>query len=367
MPAISQIADMVTATLPTFERGKHDSVGLAQLYPDYEVVKQFVVAREQLEDMSYLIDTTLEIAAPTSYEHSYSNHPAQTSAPQLLERIQTPLAKVRTSMTFADDEEELQGKSDTQLLDIVQTRMNKWRRDYLEGVEHDFLRQPSGPSQFPDQLRGLTHWITEKSGLAADSFEMNGGDDPTGFSGGAGGITKAEQPLWPNAVARFAKVSQDDLFDKIDQFLNRVKMQAIVPHPSNAPEVPSRLLYTIEPIKRAVGRFLSASNDNVGEDSGLYRNACFYKGIPFVIWHALSDPASPVKATTGKIKLVDWNTFMYRKHSGYNQKITGPVMLPHIPGQMVMYKETWHGLHCVRRDRNMDLVTTTVELQPSSA
>lgn len=366
MPAISTIADMVTATLPTFERGKWDSVGLAQLYPELEVIKQFITAREKLEDMSYLIDTSLEIAAPSSYEHSYTNHPAETAAHQLLKRIQTPLCKVRTSLTFADDEKELQGKSDSQILDIVQVRMNKWRRDYWQGVEHDFLSQPTGPTQHPDRLRGVNFWVTAKAAIAANEFDMNGGDDPTGFPAGAGGVTKADEPLWPNAVAKFAAVSQDDLFDKIDQFLNRVKTQAVVPHPSNAPEVPQRVGYTIDPIKRAIGRFLAASNDDTGNDAGVYRDACFYKSIPFTIWHAMGDPSSPVKASTGKIKLIDWNTFMYQTHSAFNQKITGPVMLPNIPGQMVMYKETWHGLHCVRRDRNLDLVTDTTELQPTA-
>lgn len=41
-------------------------------------------------------------------------------------------------------------------------------------------------------------------------------------------------------------------------------------------------------------------------------------------------------------------------------------MLPNIPGQMVMYLEMWHALHCNRRDRNLDMVSDTVELQPTS-
>jgi hypothetical protein len=46
-----------------------------------------------------------------AYEHSYTNHPLQTSAPKLARRIQTPLVKIRNSMTFSEDEKELQGAS----------------------------------------------------------------------------------------------------------------------------------------------------------------------------------------------------------------------------------------------------------------
>lgn len=367
MPAIQTIADIVTATLPTFERGKYDSVGLAQKYPDYEVVKQFVTARKKLQDTSYELQDTLEIGAPSSYEHSYTNHPAQTAAHKLLKTIETPLCKVRTSVTFSEDEKALQGASAEKILDVVQTRMNKWRRDYWEGLEHDFLATPTSPDQFPDRLRGLPYWVTNKTGqTVADGLDMHGGDDPDGFTAGAGGITKAQEPRWPNGTAVFSKVSQDDLFDLIEQYLNRVRMQALVPHPSIVPDMPSRLLYTQEPIKRAVSRFLTASNDDVGNDSGAYRDASYFKSIPFVIWHAMSDPASPVRPEVGTILLVDWNAFKYVTHSGFDQKITGPTMLPNVPGQMVMYKETWHALHCVRRDRNARFITDTADLQPSA-
>ena len=50
MPSISNIADIVTLTLPTIRRSAWDSVGLAQLYPDYESVRQFVQAARRVEE-----------------------------------------------------------------------------------------------------------------------------------------------------------------------------------------------------------------------------------------------------------------------------------------------------------------------------
>jgi hypothetical protein len=368
MPAISQIADIVTDTLPTFEQGKYDAVGLAQLYPDYEYTKQMIQGARKQDDVSYLIDRTLEIGAPSSYEHTYTNHPMETATHPLSKRIQTPMVKVRTKCTFSEDEEELQGKTVSQIVNVVQKRLTKWRRDFIEGIEHDFLSKPTSSTQHPAPLRGLAYWVTDRAGITLDDgVLMHGGDDPSGFPTGAGGILRADEARWPNAVCKFAKVSDDDLFDKIEQFLNRVRTMAVIPNPSQVSEVPARVLYTIEPIKRAVSRYMTANNDNTGDDAGVYRGASYYKGIPITVWHALSDPSSPVKATTGVMKLIDWNSFEYIVHSNFDQKITGPTMLPNVPGQMVLVNETWHGLHCNRRDRNMQMTTDTAELQPSAA
>lgn len=368
MPAIGKIADMVTLTLPTFERGKYDAVGIAQLYPDYECVKQFVTARRKVMTTSTAYDTTLEIGAPTSYEHSYSNHPAQTAAHKLARRIQTPLVKTRTSMTFSEDEKELQGTDIERLMDIVQMRTTKFDRDHWEGLEHDILSVPTGPDQFPDQLRGVPYWNTNKSGQAVDTLDMHGGDEVTGFTAGKGGITKAQEPNWSNATAVFAKISQDDFFDKISQFLNRVKMQAVVPNPSVASDVPARVIYVQEPVKRAVERYFSVSNENMGTDAGTYRDANYYRSIPITIWHAMSSPDSPVRGpvTFGQVRLIDWNSYVYIVNSAFDRKTTGPLMLPNVPGQMVVYQESWHALHNTRIDRCMNMVTTTAELLPSS-
>lgn len=364
MPGISSIADIVTLTLPTIERGKWDSVGLAQLYPAYESVRQFVQGARRKRDTSYLLDRKLEIGAPTSYEHSYTNHPAETAAHKLALNVQTPMIKVRTSMTFSDDEKELQGKSDSQLVDIIQMRTVKWNRDFWEGLEHDLLRFPASATAFPDSLRGVPYWVTDNTSVTG--LDMNGGDDPTGHALGAGGITTADEPRWPNAVGEFSKITQDDFFDLLSQFLNRVRMMSVVPHPSVTPEVPARVIYVVEPIKRGVERFYSASNENIGTDAGVYRDANMFRQIPITIWHAASDPDSPVQDTEGTARLIDWNAFTLTVHEKFDQKITGPIMLPNIPGQMVMYNETWMALECSRRDRHLLLTTATSDLQPST-
>lgn len=364
MPALSSIADLVTLTLPTFERNKWDSVGLAQLYPRYESVRQFVQGARRKRDTSFLLRRELEIGAPTSYEHSFTNHPAETSTHQLAKEIETPMVKVRTSMTFSEDEKALQGKSMEEIVDVVQMRTVKWQRDLWEGLEHDLLRFPSSPTQFPDQLRGIPYWVTDNT--AVTDFDMNGGSDPTGHPDGAGGITSADEPNWPNAVAEFSTITQDDVIDKIERFLNLVKMMSVVPHPTTTPDVPDRVLYVNEPIKRGFSRYFSGANENVGVDAGVYRGDQVYKLIPITIWHAANSDDSPVQDSTGTIRLIDWNTFSLTVHSKFDQKIIGPTELPNVPGQIVVYNLTWWALECSRRDRNMIMTTSNAEFAPAS-
>lgn len=364
MPSIKSIADVLNLTLPTIERNKWDRVGLAQLYPDYEIVKQFVQAARKSEDVSHTIERKLEIGSPSSFEASYVNHPAQTHAPVLSKTISTPLVKVRTSMTYAEDEKALQGKSQEKLVDIVQMRTIKWQAELWEGLEHAILASPTSPNHHPDVLRGLRYWVTADATLTAKGLRMNGGDDPAGFPTGAGGILKAEEPRWPNAYGRFNKISQDDFFDTLSQFLNRVRLQSVVPHPSLVTEIPSRVCYVQEPVKRACERYFSVSNEQIGNDGGVYRGANFFRDIPITIWHAMSEPNSPVQDPIGTVRLIDWNSFELIFHSAFDQKITGPLMLPDVPDQMVCYNTSWLALHCNRRDRNLLMQTSTPELQP---
>lgn len=364
MPKLSNIADIVTATLPTFEKGKWDAVGLAQLYPEYEFVRQFVQGAKVKRDTSYLIDTSLEIAAPSSFEAVSAGDPLTPSAHKLVRRIQTPMVKCRTSMVFLKDEKDLQGASPSKILEVVKVRMTKFQRDFIEGAEHQLLQFPASADEDPDTLRGLLgYWITPNS--AVTSFSLNGGSDPVGHSGGAGGLTKAQESRWPNAVAKFAQVTPSDYFDLLEQFLNQVNIMPVVPNPSVAKDIPRRINYVQEPVKRAASRYMQSQNDNHGNNAGIYRNAVMYGDIPITIWHAMSSASSPVRPSTATALVVDWNAIEYRVHSAWDQAVTGPEMSIQIPGQLTTVSETYHAIHSPRRDRHMYMTTDNTDLTPA--
>lgn len=362
MPAITSIPDVVNLTRTTFEKNKWDSVGLAQLYPGYEIVQQGVRARRMVRDMSFKIESALEVDSPSTFQQTQPATPIVTNRPKLALNITTPLVLFENHFTWSEHEKSLQGKSDTKLIDTFQMLFTKNQRDHLEGMENLLLSSDFETSTV-DKFRSVRYWVT--NGAAVTRYAANGGDDPV--ASGAAGVTKAAQPLWPNAVGVFDNVSQDDFFDLISKFLNTVKTEAVVPHPQVAPEAPARVLYVQDPVKRAVERVLSASNENLGDDAGFYRNASMYRGIPITIWHALASPQSPVRNETGvgEAFLIDWNSFMFQIHSEWDMRvINGDVA--NTPAQHYEAYYTWLNIHCTRRDRNLYLRTSTTELLPDA-
>lgn len=367
MPAIKSLADYLTATLSTFEKNRYDSVGLAQKYPDLELVKQQIVGGRMVERTAADYETVVEVDSPSSYEKTYVNHPLEPTTNKLVKRLKSTMAEVRVSTTFNEKEKAFKGKSGEQIVDEVQMRLTKMDREFLEGEEESFLTFPASPStEAVPSLIGLTAAITAKSGQSSGpaNFDPNGGDDP--FSTGYGGITKAVEPKIPNATGVFAKISQDDFFDTISKFLHRVKTKAVVAHPAFTSDAVKRILYTQEPIQRAVERYLASRNMLATIDAGAYRGAALYRNIPITIWHAMSSPDSSVRPTTGTCLLVDWETIHYIVHADINRKMHGPEKYPHIPGQHVVAMEHSRLLHCARRDRNLRLTTATADLQPDS-
>lgn len=362
MPVVKDLADHLTVTLSTFEKNKYDLVGLAQKYPDYEVMKQQIQGRRVHRDMSHEYTTELRIDKPSSYEQTYVNHPLQTGTDKLFRDVKSSMTESRVSTTFNNKERVFQGASTEKIIDIIQARLVAMDQDYWEGLEEEFFTFDG--AAFPPKLNGVTAWVTNSSTIT--DFDPNGGDDPSGISGGIGGITAAQEPKWPNAYGEFAAISQDDFFDVITKFLNRAKTKHVVPHPALVSEMPNRVLYTQEPIQRAIERYLAASNQNTGKDAGAYRGSPMYGEIPITIWHVMSSPDSPVRPAKGTCMLIDWETFHYVVHSQLDRKMHGPELLPNIPGQFVVAEETAHLLHCTRRDRNLRLETDTVSLQPDS-
>jgi hypothetical protein len=360
----SKIPDVVTVTRSEFIKRKYDSVGLAQLYPDYEVVNQYVRARRMVEDTSYVIESDLELPTPNPSEPTGVNHPLETSAPKQHRTLSTRLVTFRTPFTWSEFEKTFQGKDETKLVDIIQGRFTKNDRDHWELLEN-LLLATDFETAIEDKFRSLFYWITGNPAIttAGTAYSQYGGLDP--IASGRAGITVASQEKFTNAVAAFDKVSQDDYFDKLSKFLNSVKMQALVPHPQVAPEAPSRVNYVQDPVKRAVERILQASNENTGEDAGFYRNASYYRGVPIVLWHALSSPESPVRPVTGTSLLVDWNTMLIQVHSDWNRRsLNGDVA--NTPAQHWEALFSMLNIHCTRPDRNLFLQTDAPDLQPDA-
>jgi hypothetical protein len=195
---------------------------------------------------------------------------------------------------------------------------------------------------------------------------MNGGADPVGFTSGAGGLTVAEVPRWAHAVAGWTKLSDDDIFDKMSEFMQRAHYFAPVPTPSVISDVPKRQILCQLPFKLAYEKYCTVGNDNILTDAGRFRDSQTYRSIPVYVWHAISDPASPVRPAYGLLYLIDWSTFDWIFHSSFDMKTSDPIPDPNVPGSFRIWTQTYCQLQCRNRERNATFYSAADEFLPTS-
>jgi hypothetical protein len=360
MPSLSQLHDFVELNIGTFERGKWDYIGLAQLYPELEVLGQLVPRKVPISN--YESTVVYQTETQTSGHGARPGDPIQPVQKKNALRRKVKAVKYVDSIGWTLDQDTLQGKSDEHIVRQIQMDLVDYDLHYWQDLEHMTLRMPDNiVPQDDETIFGLPAWVTENSGVT--DFELYGGLDPY-VTGRPGGISIAAHPKFTNPVAKFAAITDDDFFNKIELFLQQRKLMGAVPNPRLLPDTPNDVCYVQLPVHTAITRYLMASNENIGMDAGRYRGQPTFKGIPFVTWHALGHPDSPVRSSTAKAYLLDWNSFEYGVQPDYDRKIDGPKDLPLVPSGVYITSELWHQMTCLRPDRNLLMTSATPSFQP---
>ncbi len=366
MPNLSGLSDFVQNQIGAFEKGKWDYVGLSQLYPSLEALAQLIPRKRT--------QTNYEATVMYAKRTETSGHGAKPGDPvapvdkaQALKR-KVKMVKYVDSIGWTLDQDTLQGKSDEHIVRQIQMDLVDFDLHWWQDLEHMLLKNAANIVPADDEsVFGFPAWITDDANIAADTFQLTGGDNPTWSGTGTGrpgSIAVADHPNFTNPVAKFSTVSDGNFFGFIESFLQLRKLLGAVPNPRLLPDTPNDVCYVQLPLHKAIQVYMQASNDNTGLNAGRYRGAPSYKEIPFVTWHALGHPDSPVAPTTGQAYLIDWNSFAYNVQPEYDRKIEGPKDLPLVPSGKYITSEVWHQITCDRPDRNLKLVTDTSGLQP---
>lgn len=362
MPNLSSLHDMVELNIGTFRTGVWDYVGLAQLYPTLEGIAQLVPRKQDASN--YEVTVAYQTEDDQAPQPAKPGDPVAPSSTRKALRRKVKLVKAVDHIGWVLDQDTLKGKTGEHIVKQIQMDMVSYDLRWWQFLEHALLRLADNIIPADDEhMFGFPAWLTDDASLTANGFELYGGDDP--YTGGRpGGITVAAQPKYTNPVAQFDSISDDDFFDKIEEFLIFRKLMGVVPNPRLLPDTPNDVCYVNDKVQRAIQRYMQASNEDTGLDAGRYRGKPAYKGIPFTTWHAAGHPDSPVKDTTGISRLIDWNSFEYGVAPEYDRKTEGPLPMPYVPSGRYMTTEIWHQLACQRPDRSLLLKTTTPALLP---
>lgn len=361
MPSLSQLNDFVELNIGTFRRGVWDYIGLAQLYPTLEALAQLVPRKQTATN--YEATIVYQTETDSGGHGAKPGDPVQPTNKKNALRRKIKLVKYVDSIGWTLDQDTLQGKSDEHINKQIQMDLVDFDLHFWQDLEHMLLKMPDNIIPGDDEtMFGFPAWVTDGS-VGASGFALYGGADPYG-GGRPGGISIAAQPKYTNPCAEFGSISDDDFFDKIETFLIHRKLMGAVPNPRLLPDTPNDVAYTNAAIERAVQRYMQASNQDTGMDAGRYRGKPSYKQIPIVTWHASSHPDSPVADTTGKVRIIDWNSFEYSVQPEYDRKISPVQDMPYVPSGRYVTSELWHQLSCNRPDRSLHMETATPSLQP---
>lgn len=358
MPSITQLADVVKLTRNT-ELAKGSWTSLQYSLPGY-LYTEAVIPRKTLRSSSK-VEWPIGVAGPSSAEYTSVNDPLTVSVPDLAKKARVTLAKVRNAVSWSVDEEELQGGSDEQIVSVVAMRKSQFDMEMVEFIERALAQKPASSSTSPQQIYGLPYWFPHKA--SATDLELNGGEDPSGFALGAGELTVSDEPRWAHAVAGFSKLSDDDLFAKLSEFMHRAKYLAPQGASTIDPSTPNRIVLVQHQVFTAWEKLQVAGNENFRSDVGMWRGAINFRSIPVRIWHVISEPDSPQKPDSyGILYALDLNTLKWLVHSAFDFKLSDPVMDPNVPGQVKMWRQAYCQLLCTNRERNLTMHTTNADL-----
>lgn len=360
MPNWSAIADSLTLNIGTFQKGQWDLVMLAQRYPKLEVIEQLIPRKTSASN--YEATVVYQTRTEPTGGGRVIGQPVQPTQREKALRRKVHLVKDGDELGWYADQETLQGKSDEHIvkqmaMDLAEFDMHRWER-----LEHYLLRIPASTDPDDDEpMFGFNAWVTAKTVPGTNEFDLYGGADPYS-NGRPGSISVDDEPGFTNPTATFQAVSDGDLFDKLESFLINRKMMPVVANPGLVPDTPNDVGYFNEKVVKAVQRYLTAGNENIGMDAGRYRGAATYKGIPFVVWHAANHTDSPVQESGCKGRVIDWNSFKYNVEPSYDHKVDGPTPINLTPGGLYITSQTWHQITCDRPDRNLYLESGTTAL-----
>lgn len=363
MPSLSEFQDFVALNIGEFRKGVWDYIGLAQLYPQLEVLGQLIPRKQTQDNVECTIVYQKET---TSTGHGAKpGDPIQPISQADIIRRKVKMVKYVDSIGWVRDQGDLLGKSDEHIIQYIQKDLVKFDLHWWQDLEHMMLQMPTNivPADNETLYGPFGAWVTDDASTTSNGYSQYGGDDPYA-AGRPGSLSVATYSKYTNPVGQFDAVTDDDFFDKIERFLINRKLMGAVPNPRLLPDTPNDVCYTQDPLQRAIQRYFQASNSDTGMDAGRYRGQPTYKNVPFVVWHALGHVDSPVRPSQCTALLFDWNSFNYYVHSQYDRKIEGPLDAPYIPGGKYIQSEVWHQITCDRPDRNLYLKSDTAELQP---
>ena len=339
----NQLDDFVANTLPFFHKNRWKDISLDQ--QDYIFASRtFEGGKIPVRGGQYLQEQ-IQVRNTGTFEYTGLYGVADAKVVDLIKTSTMDWSMNRVHWIYDIYENDFQSGPET-ILRTIQVRQHSMYNDYFEGMEAALWGAPTSSTQDPKVPAGIPFWVQKSA--SAKPFGFNGGN-PSGFSAGAGGLNSDTYPNWKNGTFRYDALSQDDALSKWAEACHKCYFKAPRSYAELDGGKPRYSFYTTYPVLEQLHKLMTASNDNLGNDVGKYRDTALFKGVPVVWVPALTNSSSSVVDTSNPIYGIDWSVIKYYYKQGADRKLHAPITPESQPSVRKVYMDSWGNFICTNR------------------
>lgn len=336
-----QLDDFVNLTLENIKRGTWVDLSLDYQYyifADKMFAKKAKTPEKGGSQLTWKVQTTNTGTA----RHSEMFDVDVTAVIDLTTEAKIPWSKQTVNFSYDVDEDVMQTDRET-IIKEIKIREHSMYNDYFELMEEALWSFPASSTTSPRPPSGIPYWIVKN-----DTEGFNGGD-PSGHTGGPGGLDSDTYGNWKNYTFECTDVSEDDFIAKAIKACEFCKFRA----PRKYPELGGGSgdsnwgFYTTYSLLQKLEKYLRTANDNLGVDIAKYAGSVLLKGntVTWVPYLEENDDEDPFYG-------INWNEFQYFFRKGRH-------MLRHPPKQRdaqhtvrVVHMDNWGNFACYNRRKN---------------
>ncbi len=227
-----------------------------------------------------------------------------------------PFRHSTTNYAFDRREKEINGGPE-QIVDLIKVRRADAMISLAKLMENTFWSKPEDSS---DELTpwGIMYWLVYNA-----TTGFNGGN-PSGFTGGAGGVDSSTYTRWRNWTAQYTTADKTDLIKKMRKCHRQTDFVSPTDIPSYRGSVGQNWrIYVNEDTIEAMEDIGESTNENLGRDLAPYDGKMAFKSSPIIYVPKLND-----LSTSDPIVMMNWNVFDIFFLKGEHLREDGPLRSP---------------------------------------
>jgi len=339
-----QLDDFVNATLDEYM--KKNWVDISLEHQEYTFAEHFMGQKgpKSRGGVQLTWDVQVENLGSARMTGLYSTN--QVRQKNILTQAKQQWAMSTANFSYDVDEDAMQTGPE-EIISLVLAREHAMWNDWFDLMEEQLWGAPASDSENPRNVSGVPFWVQKNATLGFS------GGNPTGFSGGAGGISSSTYSKWKNFSGTYSTVSRPDLIASWIKAVNFCQFKS--PHKFNQLDGNPRWeFWTTFRLVQPLWEFLDSRNDNLTDLAGMAGDAAKFMGIPVRTAWVLEN-SSTVTDTSDPLYGIDWGSLEFFFSKGREMRLGPVVSAPNQRNVRERHLDSFCNIACKNRRRNFVL------------